>query len=920
MILLFPGVVSAEKIAAIPPDGKVAVLIHEKWQKGHDLDSEILLLEHQWSKAVIGKKKEKMIDDPRLKQLDHDLKEKREEQAKHYLRAAGLSAYAYGLAPDEDASKSQYKNANAFGVEMRWSLRFRPREFELIVDEAGVVRKVRPKHQPTGALAPDGEVYLYSGAFSDPATMASTIYHERVHFFQGSTPGWGNILTEAEKQIQAYEGELRLAKVFGTPESELGRIKATLRREFSDLFKKTGRRVPSRIHQERLDGAHHRMPVQSLDISKPLGDPSRLEIHRDGSNSLSPCHAPARSGPRVDMRSLTPNPLTRLNQVRAQNQAQQNQRDLQAESNKLSAPYLARAQNLLNTTRRCSGEGCWKNVYDQGMSLNRDILTNLLPQLQGLTGAAAPSLAPSIDDAFARMNPGNASGSRTAGRDYPSLCRRFDLIKTFAEPSGESSSSGLPVDAAKAAEAERDYQAKLAALAPPPGPDGGLAAAAAPTQGTLYRETPAGSVKTEAATNLGPGDTLRTAPNGKADLNLSNGHRVRLEPGTTLTLGQDEQGRSLYDVISGQIRSAIHCATGESPCALQRAFRSRTGMADATAAVRGTELALAVPASGPVALVVREGLVEFRGRTGRAVFVGAGMRSTVDETGSASPPESASASDLKDWFAGRAPQDEKAAKSAQKRVEKARARWAKAAAKEDKSLRKRYAKDSAPWLARLGGEACLGDDCFSVNPDPEGWGRACRKGDCFDPRRLRPKEEELWLDSPLTKFQTAAGGVILDESEPDPAANASLERLAALNQTAPAPAPPPDGLIGLSLPAKRLLAAKLREEISAAKPAGRPTPFTPDPKAREAFLNSPQALQAYAGLAAEGPRGSAIAAARLAKELFGDGPDAPAAAARLAGDDGRKAAADGWIDAFEAAGLEHGAALSVAFSAWERLP
>jgi len=144
--------------------------------------------------------------------------------------------------------------------------------------------------------------------------------------------------------------------------------------------------------------------------------------------------------------------------------------------------------------------------------------------------------------------------------------------------------------------------------------------------------------------------------------------------------------------------------------------------------------------------------------------------------------------------------------------------------------------------------------------------------------------------------------------------------LAARNQTAPAPAPPPDGLIGLSLPAKRLLAAKLREEISAAKPAGRPTPFTPDPKAREAFLNSPQALQAYAGLAAEGPRGSAIAAARLAKELFGDGPDAPAAAARLAGDDGRKAAADGWIDAFEAAGLEHGAALSVAFSAWERLP
>ena len=416
------------------------------------------------------------------------------------------------------------------------------------------------------------------------------------------------------------------------------------------------------IEQRKLNPTIRRGGVDDADKPESLSNSSADSKEQEQSTrlpatpSLSPCYAPSRPGRRVDMRSLTPNPLTRLNQVRAQNQAQQNQRDLQAEANKLSAPYLARANTLLNTTRRCSGEGCWKSVYDQGMSLNRDILMNLLPQLQGLTGAAAPSLAPPIDEAFARMNPGKASSSSGSGRDYPSLCRKFELIKTFDEPSRESSFAGLPVDAAKAAEAERDYQAKLAALAPPPSPDGGLAAAAAPTQGALYRETPAGSVKTEAATNLGPGDTVRTGPNGKADLNLSNGHRVRLEAGTTLTLGQDEQGRSLYDVISGQIRSAIHCATGESPCALQRAFRSRAAMADATAAVRGTELALAVPASGPVSLLVREGLVEFRGKAGQTVWVGAGMRSAMDKTGSASVPETASPEELKDWFAGRAPQ------------------------------------------------------------------------------------------------------------------------------------------------------------------------------------------------------------------------------------------------------------------------
>ena len=46
--------------------------------------------------------------------------------------------------------------------------------------------------------------------------------------------------------------------------------------------------------------------------------------------------------------------------------------------------------------------------------------------------------------------------------------------------------------------------------------------------------------------------------------------------------------------------------------------------------------------------------------------------------------------------------------------------------------------------------------------------------------------------------------------------------------------------------------------------------------------------------------------------------DPRSAAAKLAGDEGRKAAADGWLDAFEAAGLEHGAALSAAYAVWER--
>ena len=811
LLFALTPVAQAAKISPIPAGGRIATQIHDEWKMGDDLAEKILGLENQWAKLALGKTKSEIRVDPALKSLEHELNEKRQDQADHYLTSAGDASYAYGLAPDEDASKSKYKNASVFGAEMNWSLKFRPHEFDLTVDKDGVIVKVRLKQQPVGALAPDGTVYLYSDAFSDPASMASTIYHERVHFFQESTPGWGNVLTEAEKQIQAYEGELRLAKVFGTPQSELDHIKAKRAEYLEKLFKETGRKEPRRPHEDVLDEAHHRIPIRVRNIGKPIGDPSFLEIHRDARPALSPCYAPLRPGRRVDMRSLTPNPLTRLNQVRAQNQAQQNQRDLQAEANKLSAPYLVRADTLLNTTRRCSGEGCWKSVYDQGMSLNRDILMNLLPQLQGLTGAAAPSLAPPIDEAFARMNPGKASGSSGSGRDYPSLCRKFELIKTLDEPSRESSFAGLPVDAAKAAEAERDYQAKLAALAPPPGPDGGLAAAVAPTQGALYRETPAGSVKTEAATDLGPGDTLRTGPNGKADLNLSNGHRVRLEPGTTLTLGQDEQGRSLYDVISGQIRSAIHCATGESPCALQRAFRSRAAMADATAAVRGTELALAVPASGPVSLLVREGLVEFRGKAGQTVWVGAGMRSAMDKTGSASVPETASPEELKDWFAGRAPQDEKAVKQARKRLAKARRKWLKAAAKEDKARRKRVAKDSAPWLARLGKNACAGEACFSVKEDPEGWGRACSNDECFDPRRLRPKEEELWLDAPLTKFQTAAGGVILDESAPD-------------------------------------------------------------------------------------------------------------AAATLAGEGGRAAAADGWVDAFEAAGLEHGAALSRAYAVWERLP
>jgi ferric-dicitrate binding protein FerR (iron transport regulator) len=770
----------------------------------------------------------------------------------------------------------------------------------------------------------DGTITLYPTAFSSPGVLASTILHERVHFYQFSE-GWGNRMTKDEYELEAWMTEFYNAKATGLSHAELQRVKEAI----VTIQLRSGPYIPN-VNRTALLGGAVFTPIpgtagktnrRSSPVSEKRTPSPQRSASEKASPSLPPCHAPSRPGPRIDMRSLTPNPLTRLNQVRSQNRAQESQRDLQAEANKMAAPYLARTQSLHNLVRSCSGKGCSDAAFNMGMGIQRDVMTKLLPQLQGLTDSAAPSLAPSIDETFARMRPRKAAGKPAAGRDYPTLCRKFELIKTFAEPARESF-PGLPVEQKAVDDAARDYQAKLAALAPPPPPDGGIAAAAAPIAGALYRETPAGSVKTDAA-RLGLGDTLRTGPNGKADVNLSNGHSLRLEAGTTLSLGQDESGRALYDVKGGRIRSTINCAAGGEACARQRVFRPVAGSRQvpvAVASVRGTELELSAPPEGPVELVVRKGLVAFRGGAGEAVSVGAGMRSTLDGAGKASQPEAVDAAALENWFSQSNPPNEKKLRKARKRLDKARAQLAKAAAKEDEKLRKAYAKESAPWTLRLGKEACLGSDCFAVQKDPAGWGRACGPSGCFDPRRLRPKEEELWLDAPLTKFQTATGGVILEEVEVDAQAKETLAALTALNQDIPPAEPAPHDLLALSLPEKRLLARKLRAELAQESAGNNTAPFAPDPAAREAFRGSPRAFAAYTGLGRTGPQARVIAAVRLAKELFGDGSDWPAAAAKLAGREGRAAAADIWVDAFTAAGLTRDAALAHAYAAWSRLP
>ncbi|HMU74535.1 MAG TPA: FecR family protein, partial [Elusimicrobiota bacterium] len=136
------------------------------------------------------------------------------------------------------------------------------------------------------------------------------------------------------------------------------------------------------------------------------------------------------------------------------------------------------------------------------------------------------------------------------------------------------------------------------------------------------------------STSLREGDSLRTGPKGKAELRMSEGHRLSVREKTTVTVVSGGKGLQYqFRVISGRVRAFVRKLAAKSR------FEIRTPLA--VAAVRGTEFEMEVLDRGTSRLSVIEGVVSFKDLDGlfNEVSVVKGQCVTIEPNQAPKPPE-----------------------------------------------------------------------------------------------------------------------------------------------------------------------------------------------------------------------------------------------------------------------------------------
>lgn len=172
---------------------------------------------------------------------------------------------------------------------------------------------------------------------------------------------------------------------------------------------------------------------------------------------------------------------------------------------------------------------------------------------------------------------------------------------------------------------ESDSSTKVAALIPR---IEGIAEILSPSGGTPHRVTG------DMPPVLKPGDTLRTAKNGYADVLLDEGGLLSLDSGSALVLAEKGAQALLY---------------GEIFCKVRRRFEVRTP--SAAIAVRGTQFVLREVPGKPASVVVIDGMVAFSGIKGETtVLVGAGQQSYLLPDGTPAEPAKANLQEMKKWW------------------------------------------------------------------------------------------------------------------------------------------------------------------------------------------------------------------------------------------------------------------------------
>jgi len=135
----------------------------------------------------------------------------------------------------------------------------------------------------------------------------------------------------------------------------------------------------------------------------------------------------------------------------------------------------------------------------------------------------------------------------------------------------------------------------------------------------------------------GPGDTVRTGADGRAEIILPAGDLLSLDAGTAVML-LDEGAEVLAGVVKARIAKRFAAK-----------FEVRTP--SAVTSVRGTDFLVRELPGKPASVVVLEGTVAFGDRAGRkTVLVEAGQQSYLLPDGTPAEPSKANLSEMRRWW------------------------------------------------------------------------------------------------------------------------------------------------------------------------------------------------------------------------------------------------------------------------------
>lgn len=143
-----------------------------------------------------------------------------------YGKAANIVVKLYDIMPPTRVGKSVMEGTSK-DVPATWVVLSDEPKPHKVTDKDGNVRMVEADSKTDEAVTFfDGSVIMHPAAFRNIAFLAATLYHERIHFEQYTTKGVGDKLNRHQREVKAYEAEIRNAGVFGLSVDEVQELSA----------------------------------------------------------------------------------------------------------------------------------------------------------------------------------------------------------------------------------------------------------------------------------------------------------------------------------------------------------------------------------------------------------------------------------------------------------------------------------------------------------------------------------------------------------------------------------------------------------------------------------------------------------------------------------------------------------------------